>query len=70
MLLSAVLSPTDLFTLGQGVVFGLIMLSLVLLTGYAGQVSLAQMSFVGLGAFAMGKFFGGDSVLGYRRRGR
>jgi branched-chain amino acid transport system permease protein len=62
--LAAVLSPGDLFTAGQGIVFALIMLSLVLLTGYAGQVSLAQMTFVGVGAFAMGKFFGGGSVLG------
>jgi branched-chain amino acid transport system permease protein len=63
-LLTMVLSPTDLFTLGQGVVYALIMLSLVLLTGYAGQVSLAQMTFVGIGAFGMGKFFGGGSILG------
>jgi branched-chain amino acid transport system permease protein len=35
-----------------------------LLTGYAGQTSLAQMSFVGIGAFAMGKYFGGASVWG------
>ncbi|MEY2469819.1 MAG: hypothetical protein QOF21_2517, partial [Actinomycetota bacterium] len=45
-------------------VYALIMLSLVLLTGYAGQTSLAQMTFVGIGAFAMGKFFGGTSFLG------
>ena len=31
------------------------LLSLVLLTGYGGQVSLCQLTFVGLGAFAMGK---------------
>jgi branched-chain amino acid transport system permease protein len=61
--LTQVLSETDLFTLGQGIVYALIMLSLVLLTGYGGQVSLAQMTFVGIGAFAMGKFFDG-SVLG------
>lgn len=63
--LAIVLSPSDVTILGQGVVFGLIMLSLVLLTGYAGQVSLAQMSFVGIGSFAMGKFFGGGSMWGY-----
>jgi len=40
------------------------MLSLVLLTGYAGQVSLAQMTFVGLGAFSMGRYFGGGSLWG------
>jgi branched-chain amino acid transport system permease protein len=62
--LAATLSPADLTTIGSGVVFGLIMLSLVLLTGWAGQVSLAQMTFVGLGAFSMGKWFGGDSVWG------
>src|SRR5205085_11787681 len=62
--LSAVLSPDNLFTAGQGVVYALIMLSLVLLTGYAGQISLAQMTFVGLGAFSMGKWFGGSSLLG------
>ncbi|MCU1485615.1 MAG: amino acid/amide transporter rane protein 2, family / amino acid/amide transporter [Actinomycetia bacterium] len=47
-----------------GMVWALIMLSLVLLVGYAGQVSLCQMTFVGLGAFAMGKWFGGGSLLG------
>jgi branched-chain amino acid transport system permease protein len=61
---SRVLAPSDLSTAGQGVVFAMIMLSLVLLVGYAGQVSLAQMTFVGLGAFAMGKYFGGASVKG------
>ncbi|MEY2473840.1 MAG: hypothetical protein QOK28_3169 [Actinomycetota bacterium] len=64
-ILAQVLSPVDLFTVGQGVVFALIMLSLVLLTGYGGQVSLAQMTFVGIGAFGMGKFFGGNSFLGF-----
>jgi branched-chain amino acid transport system permease protein len=58
------LSRSDLTLAGQGMVFALIMLSLVLLTGYAGQTSLAQMTFVGLGAFAMGKYFGGASVWG------
>jgi len=58
------LSRGDLTLAGQGMVYALIMLSLVLLTGYAGQTSLAQMSFVGIGAFAMGKYFGGASVWG------
>ncbi|MEZ5322229.1 MAG: ABC transporter permease [Microthrixaceae bacterium] len=35
--------------------FAIICLSLVPLTGYAGQISLAQMSFVGLGAVVMNK---------------
>ena len=48
----------------QGLVFGLIMLSLVVLTGYSGQVSLSQLTFVGLGAWAMGSIGHGDSIVG------
>jgi branched-chain amino acid transport system permease protein len=58
------LSRGDLTLAAQGMAYALIMLSLVLLTGYAGQTSLAQMTFVGIGAFAMGKYFGGASVWG------
>lgn len=58
-IVGAQLSPGKVATLGQGLVLAFIMLSLVLLTGYGGQVSLCQMTFVGLGAFAMGKV-GGD----------
>ncbi len=43
---------------------GIVGLSLVLLTGYSGQVSLCQFSFMGIGAFIMGKVAGGGSVLG------
>jgi branched-chain amino acid transport system permease protein len=39
-------------------------LSLVLLTGYAGQISLCQLTFLGVGAFTMGKVAGGDSWWG------
>ena len=56
---------TTVLTLG-GVVMtlGIVGLSLVLLTGYSGQVSLCQFSFMGIGAFVMGKVAGGGSVLG------
>ena len=40
------------------------MLSLVVLTGYGGQTSLAQMTFVGMGAFAMSRFGLGGNPLG------
>jgi branched-chain amino acid transport system permease protein len=40
------------------------MLSLVLLVGYGGQVSLCQLSFAGLGAFAMGRISDGSSWWG------
>ncbi len=56
---------TTILDLG-GVVMtlGIVGLSLVLLTGYSGQVSLCQFSFMGIGAFVMGKIAGGGSVLG------
>jgi branched-chain amino acid transport system permease protein len=50
--------------LSLALIYGTLMLSLVLLTGYSGQISLAQYVFFGLGAFAMGKVAGGDSLLG------
>jgi branched-chain amino acid transport system permease protein len=34
------------------------------MAGYGGQVSLAQMTFAGFGAFAMGKIAGGHSIVG------
>jgi len=61
---ATVLSGSNVFNLGRGLVAALILLSLVLLTGYGGQISLAQWTFVGFGAFAMGKVAGGDSLLG------
>lgn len=48
----------------QTLVLGIVAVSLVLLVGYAGQVSLAQFAFMGIGAFCMGKISGGTSVLG------
>lgn len=50
--------------LTQGFIFATLLLSLVLLTGMSGQVSLAQYVFFGLGAFAMSQVAGGSSVLG------
>jgi branched-chain amino acid transport system permease protein len=61
---AASLSSIDLATLGQGLAFGIIMLSLVLLAGYGGQTSLCQMTFVGLGAVASAKIASGGSVVG------
>ena len=58
------LSPADLNTLGLGLPVALILLSLVLLTGYGGLTSLAQMTFAGLGAFAMGHLGHGGSLIG------
>lgn len=57
------LAPGDLVDVGQGVAYGIIVLSLVPLAGWGGQVSLCQMTFAGLGAFAMFHVQGG-SLLG------
>ncbi len=62
--LSFVLGDADLQRFGQGLALGLVMLSLVMLTGYGGQTSLAQMTFVGMGAFAMARFGAGGNPLG------
>ncbi|MCL4313862.1 MAG: ABC transporter permease [Actinobacteria bacterium] len=43
------------FTLSQGMVFSIIFLSITLLTGMSGQLSLAQATFAGVGAFAAGQ---------------
>jgi branched-chain amino acid transport system permease protein len=51
-------------TISQGIDLGIVGLSLVLLTGYAGQVSLCQLTFLGIGAFTMGKIAGGGSWWG------
>ena len=62
--LAAVVGGTALATLSQGLALGIVGLSLVLLAGFAGQVSLCQLTFMGIGAFTMGKAFGGDSWWG------
>ena len=49
----------------QGVALAIVLLSLVLLTGYGAQVSLCQLTFAGLGAWAMSVVGGhGGSLLG------
>jgi branched-chain amino acid transport system permease protein len=59
------INGTTILTLG-GVVMtlGIVGLSLVLLTGYSGQISLCQFSFMGIGAFVMGKIAGNGSLFG------
>jgi ABC-type branched-subunit amino acid transport system permease subunit len=47
-----------LFNITQGVVYALIALTLVVLTGWTGQISLAQFAFVGVGAFTAGHLAG------------
>jgi branched-chain amino acid transport system permease protein len=62
--ISSILSEGNLIRAGEGIALAVIMLSLVLLTGYGGQVSLCQMSFAGVGAYAMAKVGGDGAVIG------
>ena len=50
------------FQIGQGLALGIVMLSLVPLIGWAGQISLAPMAFAGIGALVMGSW-GGDGTI-------
>src|SRR5206468_11979374 len=61
--LASSLSIDNQIHLGEALAFGFIMLSMVLLTGYGGHVSLCQLTFVGLGAFMAGKV--GATPLGF-----
>ena len=64
VVLSSFLSDANLLIGGRTFILGITLLSLVLLTGYGGQVSLCQLTFVGLGAYAMGKLGDGGSLVG------
>ena len=64
VLLSALITGNNLYTMGLALTIGLAALSLVLLSGYGGQVWLCQFTFLGLGSWAMTKVDGGSSVLG------
>ncbi len=64
VILSTVLSGSNLLTMGNALVLAMLALSLTLLSGYAGQISLCQYTFLGLGALSMHWVDGGGSVLG------
>ncbi|MCU1373063.1 MAG: livH 4 [Actinomycetia bacterium] len=61
---SGLLSEFWVFNISLAFVIGLVALSLVLLSGYAGQVSLMQMTFVGVGVLTAGRFIGNGSIVG------
>jgi branched-chain amino acid transport system permease protein len=64
VVLAQVLSSSALDTAARAFVLSTVALSMVLLTGYGGQVSLCTLTFVGLGAYAMGKVGTHHSLLG------
>jgi branched-chain amino acid transport system permease protein len=65
MIVVANVAPAErLFDITTALIYALLLLSLVLLTGYSGQISLSQYVFMAIGAWAMGSYFGGHSILG------
>lgn len=63
-LVTGALSEADNSRFGNALCLSLIMLSLVLLTGYGGDVSLCQLSFVGIGALVATRVVDGISLWG------
>jgi branched-chain amino acid transport system permease protein len=62
--LAPLLTTQPLYFLSTGLALGVIGLSLVPLLGWAGQISLCQMTFAGVGALAFAHATGGGSLLG------
>jgi branched-chain amino acid transport system permease protein len=58
------LGPGNVAKLGIGLAFGLVCLSLVPLAGWGGQVSICQLTFAGIGAYAMSKWGHGGNIVG------
>lgn len=55
VLMALGMKDSNLLLIGTAIAYGIIMLSLVLLTGYGGYLSLAQLTFAGVGAVAYSK---------------
>jgi branched-chain amino acid transport system permease protein len=64
LILATTLSASDLPQYSQMFSYGIIALSLVLLVGFAGQISLCQFSFAGIGAIVMAHLGSGGNPLG------
>lgn len=64
LVLAPILGPQPLYFASVGLALGVVGLSLVPLLGFAGQISLCQMTFAGVGALAFAHATGGGSLLG------
>jgi branched-chain amino acid transport system permease protein len=62
--LTGVVSAADQIAVGRGVALMFVGLSLVLLTGYGGQTSLCQLTFVGVSSFTFAKVAAAGNPLG------
>ena len=61
-LLSRIMAPAPLITLSDALAAAIIILSLVMLVGYAGEVSLATMAFAGIGGTVFYHHVGHDAT--------
>ena len=61
-LLTRIMTPSALLTLSDALAASIILTSLVLLVGYAGEVSLATMAFAGIGATVLYHHVGHDAT--------
>jgi branched-chain amino acid transport system permease protein len=64
LLAGSVFADLRLYHLGIGMGIGIIMLSLVPLVGWGGQINLAPLTFAGIGAVVMGHFGGNGTIWG------
>ncbi len=64
LVLATTLSKPDLLTYGKIFSIGIVALSLVPLVGFAGQISLCQLSFAGIGALVMAHLGAGGDPMG------
>lgn len=62
--LAAILPSAYVLDVSQGLAFAVVMLSIMIVTGLGGQVSLAPLTFAALGAFAMARVGEVDPLLG------
>lgn len=61
---ASLVTENDLDLMRSGLWFGLLAMSLVPLTGYGGQISLAQLTFAGIGALVMAEVAPGGNPIG------
>jgi branched-chain amino acid transport system permease protein len=64
IVITGLVSEADQIAVGRGVALMFVMLSLVLLTGYGGQTSLCQLTFVGVSSFTFAQAASAGNPLG------
>ena len=63
VVLPQILAASKQHVVAEAMAFGIVALTIVVLTGWTGQISIAQMTFAGVGAFTVGHIAGTDGAL-------